>query len=118
MRGADRFRKRVAQRAATRENDIYVSRASRFGALLSRARKVVVSPKFDELHVHGMGAAMDVAVRLVLALRDEYPNALILSPRTSSVMLVDDYEPLVEGLPPITRTRFTSKLTFTVRRRT
>lgn len=49
-----------------------------------------------EFTIHGLGAAMNRAVELALTLRDEFKGTISISCNTSTVKLIDDFEPLVD----------------------
>ena len=82
--------KRASIRPPTLKNDIYISRKSSFPALERRAKKLMKDPTVAEIHIHGMGAAMNRAVELALELRRSCPDAFETRVDTSTVDLIDD----------------------------
>jgi len=70
----------------------------------------------DEVRVHGLGAAMNRAVKLALLVKEKGGGMYELSPTTSTVALLDDYEPLTEDLMPITLVRYNSAIHIRIRR--
>lgn len=118
----DRIVKRVPHRAPTRQNEIYVSRKSQMNAQLARAKALLlhadVRKRVDSVVVFGLGAAMTQAAALVLRIvEDAAPNVIDCVTTTGTTALHDDYEPLVEGLPAFTRTRYNGLLRFDLTRR-
>jgi hypothetical protein len=108
----DRIVKRVPHRAPTRRNEIYVSRHSHAKAQLARAKALLLHPdvrkRVNSITVFGLGAAMTAAVELALrVVAAAAPHAVIDTVTTTGTTpLHDDYEPLVEGVPAFTRTRY------------
>jgi len=127
MRSTDQIVKREPQRHQAKENELFVSRRSAFGALLKRAQSLLDSNRFVHTYVlllrrglrpsahalhcylitiysrgysfpyitiHGLGAAVELAVRVALTLHDRANGGLLLSTTTSSVCIVDDLIPL------------------------
>ncbi|KAL1919552.1 uncharacterized protein VTP21DRAFT_2245 [Calcarisporiella thermophila] len=87
------IQKRAPIRSHTLPTDIYVSRKSSFHAHLDRARKLLLSDGEKVVIIHGMGAAINKAITLALAVRDKMADQVEIRCRTSTVMLVDDVEP-------------------------
>lgn len=75
--------------------------------------------RVDSVVVFGLGAAMTQAATLALRIvEDAAPNVVIdCVTTTGTTALHDDYEPLVEGLPAFTRTRYNGLLRFDLTRR-
>eukprot|EP00771_Trimastix_marina_P003184 gnl/Trimastix_PCT/4397.p1 GENE.gnl/Trimastix_PCT/4397~~gnl/Trimastix_PCT/4397.p1 ORF type:complete len:206 (+),score=25.04 gnl/Trimastix_PCT/4397:59-676(+) len=113
-----RFVKRAPQREEAFKNDLYISRETRIPILLIRAQKLLFKEGFSEVRVHGLGAAINHAVRFALQLQHMFPGVLQLHPATSTVQLFDDMEPLMEGLPAYTSTRFNSAIHIRVEKTT
>eukprot|EP01116_Phalansterium_solitarium_P018523 TRINITY_DN4929_c0_g1_i2.p2 TRINITY_DN4929_c0_g1~~TRINITY_DN4929_c0_g1_i2.p2 ORF type:complete len:176 (+),score=51.90 TRINITY_DN4929_c0_g1_i2:219-746(+) len=105
-----KFVKRVPQRLPTRRTDIYVSRCSSFAAQLKRAKLLLDSESVTSIDIHGLGAAIDRVLDLSLALVESGRGTLATAATTSSVKLVDEFQPLKDDLPPIYQTRFNSAL--------
>ncbi|KAI8822499.1 uncharacterized protein EV422DRAFT_524235 [Fimicolochytrium jonesii] len=87
-----RRHKRLAQHPATRANDIYVSRKSNFKALIIYAQKLIDGNSFTTLTIHGLGAALQSAMRLALCLKEHNKGKISWVITTSTVQLVDDVE--------------------------
>ncbi|KAI9593607.1 processing of precursor 7, ribonuclease P family [Syncephalis fuscata] len=90
-----RIAKRAPQRAATKPNDIYVTRKSSFHGQLARAKKLLASneAKFDTIVIHGLGAAIGRAIELATAIETSMHHQVSLQTTTSTVTLVDDIYP-------------------------
>ncbi|GBC10524.1 hypothetical protein RclHR1_00970025 [Rhizophagus clarus] len=87
------IRKRMPQRPATIPTDIYVSRKSNFKGQLFRAKKLLMENGYPSITIHGLGAAIQKSINLVLALNDLTHNQIIYKTTTSTVQLVDDIIP-------------------------
>ena len=74
-------------------NHVLVSRRSTRAALRSRVRKLLARGRWDDVHIHGLGAALATAVGLAAELVDESGGRLAASTSTSTVALVDRHEP-------------------------
>ncbi|XP_064406021.1 ribonuclease P protein subunit p20-like isoform X1 [Halichondria panicea] len=86
-------RKRPPKRLSQRPNDVYINRSSQFAGQLSRCKRIF-DQGFQEVTVHGLGAAIHRAINLSLQLRENY--TLSTHTTTSTVQLVDDLEPLTD----------------------
>jgi hypothetical protein len=119
----DRIVKRVPHRAPTRQNEIYVSRKSHAKAQLARAKSLLLHPdvrkRVNSITVFGLGAAMAAAVDLALRIVDAAAPQVVIDvvTTTGTTPLHDDYEPLVEGVPAFTRTRYNGLVRIDLTRR-
>ncbi|CDF32656.1 unnamed protein product [Chondrus crispus] len=57
-----------------------------------------------------MGAAITLCCNLALVIQEETGGHVALTVHTSTVDVYDDYEPLVEGYPHVTRSRSKSAI--------
>ncbi|KAJ7372630.1 ribonucleases P/MRP protein subunit pop7 [Desmophyllum pertusum] len=85
-------KKRPPQKGQKRRNDIYVNRKTDFAAQLERCQKSLDSSE-QEVRIHGLGAAINRAINLAMQLEQRGQGTVELSTTTSSVKLVDDFEP-------------------------
>eukprot|EP01136_Pigoraptor_vietnamica_P028083 Opistho-1_new@85210 len=85
-------RKRAPLRLPNRKNDLYVTRNTEFPAQLDRAQKLL-DAGFDEIFIHGLGAAINRAINLALRLQEQHKGTLSVAANTSTVELVDDIDP-------------------------
>lgn len=60
-----------------------------------RSQKLL-DTEFDEIFIHGLGVACNRAVNLALKLQAEYLETLAVDPKTSTVELTDELEPLTD----------------------
>jgi hypothetical protein len=81
--------------------------------LVSRAAKILRAQRV--LHMHALGAAVERCADVALAVQTRLgPKAVVLAPSTGTVVVVDDYEPLVPGYPMRTRQRSKNALHVTI----
>ncbi|XP_038072300.1 ribonuclease P protein subunit p20-like isoform X2 [Patiria miniata] len=101
------LRKRLPRRLPKRKNDVYVSNRTDFKAQMARCQEML-DTGVDEIHVHGLGAAVNLAVNLALQLQKCSLYTLQISVNTSTVELLDDLEPRRDDVEPGTRERSNS----------
>lgn len=76
--------------------------------------------RFSPLHstspvtIHGLGVAIGKVVDIANEVANAHIGSMRVSVNTSSVPLVDDYEPLVSGLAPISQIRLMSAIHVTL----
>ncbi|CAG8551486.1 3909_t:CDS:2, partial [Scutellospora calospora] len=87
------LRKRNPQRPATIPTDVYVSRSSNFKGQLLRAEKLLIKDSHPSITIHGLGAAIQKSINLVLALKDLTHNQIAYKVTTGTVELIDDIIP-------------------------
>ncbi|OZJ02399.1 hypothetical protein BZG36_04861 [Bifiguratus adelaidae] len=85
--------KRTAQHAATKPNDIYVSRSSSFAGQLARGKKLFLEEGYKEITIHGLGASIERALSLSLAIQAVLHDQVTLLCHTKTVNLYDDIVP-------------------------
>eukprot|EP00118_Oscarella_pearsei_P006396 m.28834 g.28834 ORF g.28834 m.28834 type:complete len:174 (+) comp31064_c0_seq1:17-538(+) len=83
--------KRKPHRSVESRNDVYVSRSSNFKMQLERC-EALLEKEFDEIVIHGLGAAVNRAIHLALQLEERGEGKRAISASTSTVELVDDFE--------------------------
>lgn len=98
------LRKRLPPRLPKRKNDVYVSRKTDFKQQFARCQKLFDSG-WNEVYVHGLGAAINRAINLGLQLKNKGMGTLDLAVHTSTVELTDDFEPDTDELEPESRSR-------------
>lgn len=91
----DKFVKRTPVRETIPgPNEIFVSSRSSHPALVKKARKILSSQEGKaSVIIHGMGATTERAVDVAVELVSSSKGSLIMSPTTSTVALIDDFEP-------------------------
>lgn len=110
-----RYRKRLPMRNPSAKRDIFVSRSSTFGALKARAVSLLDTSS-QPIYLHAMGAAITMCCNLAVTIQAESGGNVVLAVRTNTVQVFDDYEPLVEGYPEITRSRAKSAIKIKISR--
>ena len=70
-------------------NHILVSRRSRIKSLRARARRLLDSGNWPEVHLHGLGAALGLTVTLAAEIVRDSGGRIVDSTSTSTEMLVD-----------------------------
>ncbi len=103
------LRKRLPRRLPKRKNDIYVSNKTDFKAQEARCHKLL-DTGVNEIHIHGLGAAVNRAVNLALQLQKSSLGTFQMSVHTSTVDLTDDLEPTGDDAEPETRDRHNSAI--------
>lgn len=92
----DKFVKRTVVRKGTvQKNEFFVSRGTKKVVVLKKATKLL-DGEFDEVIIHGMGAAIYKAIDIAQDLVSKSLGELVMSPTTSTETLIDDYEPIVD----------------------
>jgi hypothetical protein len=92
-------------------------------AQLARAKTLLlhadVRKRVDSVVLFGLGAAMAQAVNLALRIVEDAAPSVVIDcvTTTGTTALHDDYEPLVEGVPAFTRTRYNGFLRIDLTRR-
>ena len=109
------LKKRLPAKLPRRKNDVYVSRKTNLHAQLGRCQKLLETG--NEVFIHGLGTAINRAINLALQLKEQGLGTVEVSTHTSSVELVDDFEPETDELEPETRTRQNSAVHIRVYRR-
>ncbi|GFT82202.1 ribonuclease P protein subunit p20 [Nephila pilipes] len=90
-----RIERRITPRLPKRKNDVYVNQKTSFVGQLNKCKSLLLSEK--EIHIHGLGAAVNTAVNLALQLKSFYMNTITLEATTSTVDLIDDHHSLSTG---------------------
>lgn len=91
-----RYVKRTPQRPFSEGSVLYISRQSKQKAVIKRVNELLREK--GGCAIAGLGAAVRTAVRIALAVRRLYASdaGLQVWPTTTTVKLVDDFEPLVD----------------------
>ncbi len=76
------------------KNHVLISRRSKRVSVRARLRKLLECGKFKQVHVHGLGAAVALAVAMSAELVQESDGTLVAHARTSTEALVDQYDEL------------------------
>ncbi|KAJ1801226.1 hypothetical protein LPJ59_000471 [Coemansia sp. RSA 2399] len=111
------IKKRKPLRPSVSRSDIYVTRERRkFNSQLQRARKLLVDRHYPSITIHGLGAAIQHAIKLANAVKATLGDELVsMHVSTDTVTLYDDVVPLAsdespQTNDPVTRTRQNSAI--------
>ncbi len=104
-----RQRRGAPRQAPKQKNDIYVNKQSDFKCQLERAQKLLDSG-FNEVFIHGLGAAINRAVNLALQLQQRGHGSIQISTQTLSTQVVDDFRPLDEEQDSYSETKTKSSI--------
>lgn len=108
-----RLLKRAPLRGEPSRSDIYVTRGARFKVLVSRAVKRLRVQRVVRLHA--LGAALERCADVALAVQAQLGKDVVeLGTTTETVVVYDDYEPLVPGYPARTKKRSKNALHVTL----
>ena len=100
------MKKRLPVRLFRGKNDVYVTLATNVKAQVLRCQQVL--DRMDEVFIHGLGRAADRAINVALQLQENGIGTVNVAVNTSTVELIDDFEPLSDELDVETRTRLNS----------
>lgn len=104
------FRRLQAVRHPTPRNEIFISGSIHTAGWIARAQKLLFHADFDRVMLHAVGAAMHRAVLVALRLMANHRDWLETDTQTSSLRLLDEYEPLVPDLPYVQQVRVQSAI--------
>ncbi|XP_015601320.1 ribonuclease P protein subunit p20 isoform X1 [Cephus cinctus] len=89
------LRKRLPVCQPKRNKDIYVTNKTSFKAQLNKCEKLLDAGE-PEVIIHGLGAAINRACNLALQLKENHHGTVDLDINTSTVDIIDDFEPLTD----------------------
>ncbi len=78
--------------ARPKETDIYVTRGKPLQVYVSRAKKLLSAENVRSVRVCGTGAALYSAAQVAMLVHHSLGDMVILAPRTSSVIVMDEYQ--------------------------
>lgn len=108
-----RVLKRAPLRGEPSRSDIYVTRGAGFMVLVSRAVKRLRAQRV--LRLHALGAALERCADVALEVQAQLGEDVVeLATATETVVVYDDYEPLVPGYPARTKQRSKNALHITL----
>ncbi|ESN94956.1 hypothetical protein HELRODRAFT_146344, partial [Helobdella robusta] len=84
------LKKEAPFKSFTRKNDVYINVKTNMKAQFNRCKSLL--EKHDEIHLHGLGIAVEKAVSLALELEQECSPVLKLSATTDTMNVVDDMQ--------------------------
>ncbi|OAD58751.1 Ribonuclease P protein subunit p20 [Eufriesea mexicana] len=80
-------------RRQKQDNDIFITNKTNFKAQLKKCEKLL-SNDTSEVIIHGLGATVQRACNLALQLKEIHYGSVELDTRTSTISIIDDFEPL------------------------
>ncbi|ELU08628.1 hypothetical protein CAPTEDRAFT_99895 [Capitella teleta] len=89
------LRKRLPRKLPRRKNDVYVNSKTNFNGQMARCQKLL-DAGFHEVYIHGLGVAINHAINIALQLKSRNMDGFVISANTSTVDVVDDFEPETE----------------------
>jgi len=102
--------KHCPHRMPASRTDIYLSRTVRGSDIRRRAFSFLSNEENHFITIHALGSLIRRAIKLAIWLKEKMPDRLQLYPSTSTVTIVDDFEPLVDNLAPITSIRYNNAI--------
>lgn len=93
--------------------DVWVTRKTKRKQLYNHCNELLLNG--GHCRIHGLGAAMNDAIRVATELERRWLGTVTLSPVTSSVALVDDHQPLTDDAEQHFTQRFNSAIVIDVR---
>ena len=95
-------------------NDFYITKRTNTVLLVKKVLEILKGKDKSKeslfVNIHGMGAAVDAAIKVSLQIEEEMGGKVVCSPTTSTVSLIDEYQPLLPHLPPVTQVRNNSAI--------
>lgn len=112
---ADKYRRVEKQQESLPPNEIRVRRGVGIGRYLRRAHDLLSSTEEgqDTVVIKGVSNAMESAVKLAELIKHRVPKLYQVN-SINNISIVDEYEPLEEGLDHLTFTRNVTMLTITL----
>eukprot|EP00742_Colponemidia_sp_Colp-10_P011583 GILJ01012895.1.p1 GENE.GILJ01012895.1~~GILJ01012895.1.p1 ORF type:complete len:137 (+),score=14.93 GILJ01012895.1:43-411(+) len=110
-----RFSKRPAFRPHAAANEIYITRQKNLIVYFNRAQELFDSGE-SEVVIHGLGAAIEPAIRLANLIKQRSLGKYTLSVNTNTVPLIDDYEPLQPDVEEKAQVRYNSAVHIRIRK--
>ncbi|XP_071877458.1 ribonuclease P protein subunit p20 [Bombus fervidus] len=86
-------RQPVDTKKKRRNNDIYITNNTNFKAQLKKCEKHLNNGT-SEVIIHGLGAAVQRACSLALQLKKNHYDSIELEVKTSTISMIDDFEPV------------------------
>uniref|UniRef100_A0A0N5AQU6 Ribonuclease P protein subunit p20 n=1 Tax=Syphacia muris TaxID=451379 RepID=A0A0N5AQU6_9BILA len=111
------LRKRLPPKFSNDRNDVYITRNTSLESQKRRIQKML-DEKYDDVVLHGLGAAVSRTINLALQLQRRMADSVKLDVRTSTVKVTDDLFPLYDEVDFATRNRLISAVHIRISRRT
>ncbi|XP_077290774.1 ribonuclease P protein subunit p20 [Arctopsyche grandis] len=88
-------KKRLPARPPIQDNAIYITKKTNFKAQLEKCSQLLLNGA-DQVLLHALGAAVCRAINLALQLEATFHGTCKVEVNTSTVDLIDDFEPTVD----------------------
>jgi len=112
---ADKYRRVEKAQETLPANEVRVRRGVGVGRYLRRAVEVLTGKEFDHIVIKGVSNAMESVVKLAELVRHRVKGLYQLA-KISHIDIVDEYEPLEEGLDHLNFKRTVTMLVITLSR--
>jgi DNA-binding protein len=109
---ADKYRRAEKKQENLPENEIRVRRGVGIGRYLRRAHELL-SKETDTIHIKGVSNAMESAVKLAELIKHRVKKLYQLN-KVNNITIIDEYEPLEEGLDKLQFSRTVTMLSITL----
>ncbi|OQR74059.1 ribonuclease P protein subunit p20-like [Tropilaelaps mercedesae] len=103
------LRKRLPPQMPRSPDHVYVNTRTEFKHQFERVKSVLLNGG-KEVHIHGIGAAVNRAINIALQVQSHFGDAMETDVRTSTVEVTDDWEPLADDLEPQSQKRNVSAI--------
>lgn len=80
-----------------RDKDIFITNKTNFKAQLKKCEKFLNNGNF-EIIIHGLGSTIQKACSLALQLQEIHYGSIELDIKTSTISIIDDFEPLDDNV--------------------
>jgi DNA-binding protein len=114
---ADKYRRVRKDQEKLPDNEIRVKRSARIGRYLRRANDLLTGKiaGSDSVVIKGVSNAMESAVKLAELIKHRVTRVYQVN-KIANITIVDEFEPLEEGLDYLTQERQATMLTITLSR--
>ncbi|XP_003743653.1 ribonuclease P protein subunit p20 [Galendromus occidentalis] len=103
------LRKRLPAQMPRSPDHVYINMRTDFQYQMLRAKEILFKGS-NEVHIHGLGAAINRAINIALQIREHFGKAYEVDTQTNTIQVVDDFEPREEHIEPQSQTRNVSTI--------
>ncbi|XP_022663250.1 ribonuclease P protein subunit p20-like [Varroa jacobsoni] len=103
------LRKRPPPQMPRSPNHVYVNTRTEFKHQFERAKDVLLGGG-KEVHIHGIGAAVNRAINIALQVQSHFGEVMGTDVRTGTIEVTDDLEPLANDVEPQSQKRKVSTI--------
>jgi len=109
----EKYRRKQTAKEATSDDEIRVTAKGRTATYVSYASKLFNEKEMDEFTLKATGAALATAVTVAEVIKRRFKGLHQIT-KLGSVEVIDEWEPLEEGLDPVKNTRNVSFIEITL----